>query len=91
SGVVVKEALTRAAAFMHSDPPGPVSMMLPREVLAEAWDDDAMPAYPPARYGSVRAGGVEPERAQAIADALMTAENPIALTAYLGRSAEAVS
>ena len=91
SGVVVKEALTRAAAFMHSDPPGPVSMMLPREVLAEAWDDDAMPAYPPARYGSVRAGGVDPERAQAIADALMTAENPIALTAYLGRSAEAVS
>ena len=61
--MVVKEALTRAAAFMHSDPPGPVSMMLPREVLAEAWDDDAMPAYPPARYGSVRAGGVEPEPA----------------------------
>ncbi|CCD88567.1 putative acetolactate synthase putative thiamine pyrophosphate enzyme, N-terminal TPP-binding domain [Bradyrhizobium sp. ORS 285] len=91
SGVVVKEALARAAAFMHSDPPGPVYMMLPRETLAETWPADAMPAYLPARYGSVKAGGIEPERAEAIADALMTADNPIALTAYLGRSAEAVS
>src|SRR5881397_1400839 len=31
SGVVVKEALARAGAFMHSDPPGPVYMMLPRD------------------------------------------------------------
>nr|WP_244440813.1 thiamine pyrophosphate-requiring protein [Bradyrhizobium oligotrophicum] len=91
SGVVVKEALARAAAFMHSDPPGPVYMMLPRETLAETWEHEAMPAYPPARYGSVKAGGIEPERAQAIADALMKADNPIALTAYLGRNAEAVS
>ena len=35
-------------------------MMLPRETLAEEWDDAAMPAYPPARYGSVQAGGIEP-------------------------------
>ncbi len=33
----VKEALARAGAFMHSDPPGPVYMMLPRETLAEEW------------------------------------------------------
>ena len=44
SGVVVKEALARASAFMQSDPPGPVYMMLPRETLAEQWDDAAMPA-----------------------------------------------
>jgi acetolactate synthase-1/2/3 large subunit len=37
-------------------------MMLPRETLAEEWDEAAMPAYPPARYGSVRAGGIEPAR-----------------------------
>ncbi|MGC2781152.1 MAG: thiamine pyrophosphate-requiring protein [Bradyrhizobium sp.] len=91
SGVVVKEALARASAFMHSDPPGPVYMMLPRETLAETWDDEVMPAYLPARYGSVRAGGIEPARAHAIADALMKADNPIALTAYLGRNAAAVS
>lgn len=91
SGVVVKEALTRAAAFMHSDPPGPVYMMLPRETLAESWDEQQMPAYPPARYGSVKAGGIEPARAHAVAEALMAAENPIALTAYLGRNPDAVA
>ena len=91
SGVVVKEALARAGAFAHSDPPGPVYMMLPRETLAEEWDEAAMPSYPPARYGSVQAGGVEPARAEAIADALMAAENPVAFAAYLGRKPHAVA
>ena len=68
--VVVKEALARAAAFMHSDPLGPVYMLLPRETLAESWDNSAMPAYPSARYGSVRMGGIEPARAASIAEAL---------------------
>ena len=90
SGVVVKEALARASAFAQSDPPGPVYMMLPRETLAEEWDDDAMPAYPPVRYGSVQSGGIEPARVEAIAQAVMAAENPIALTAYLGRKPHAV-
>ena len=91
SGVVVKEALARGAAFMHSDPPGPVYMMLPRETLAEEWDEAQMPAYNPARYGSVAAGGIDPARVDEIATRLMAAENPIALTAYLGRNAEAVA
>jgi acetolactate synthase I/II/III large subunit len=91
SGVVVKEALARAGAFAQSDPPGPVYMMLPRETLAEEWDDADMPVYPPARYGSVQAGGIEPARVSAIAGVLMAAENPIALTAYLGRQAGAVA
>ncbi len=70
SGVVVKEALARASAFAQSDPPGPVYMMLPRETLAEEWDEADMPAYPPARYGSVQAGGIEPARVEAIATSL---------------------
>jgi acetolactate synthase I/II/III large subunit len=90
SGVVVKEALARAGAFAHSDPPGPVYMMLPRETLAEEWDESDMPAYPAARYGSVHAGGVEPVRAEAIAERLMAANNPVAFAAYLGRKPEAV-
>lgn len=91
SGVVVKEALARASAFAHSDPPGPVYMMLPRETLAEEWDEAAMPSYPPSRYGSVRAGGIEPARAEAIAKELMAAENPVAFAAYLGRKPQAVA
>jgi acetolactate synthase-1/2/3 large subunit len=91
SGIVVKEALARASALKQSDPPGPVYMMLPRETLAEEWDDADMLAYPPARYGSVHTGGIEPARVDAIAAQLMAAENPIALTAYLGRKPQAVA
>jgi acetolactate synthase I/II/III large subunit len=91
SGIVVKEALARACAFAQSDPSGPVYMMLPRETLAEQWDDSAMPAYPAARYGGVQAGGIDPARVDAIARQLMAAENPIALTAYLGRKPQAVA
>src|SRR5712672_1271446 len=91
SGIVVKEALARASAFAQSDPPGPVYMMLPRETLAEQWDVADMPAYPPARYGGVHTGGIEPVGVDAVAQALMTAENPIALTAYLGRKPQAVA
>jgi acetolactate synthase-1/2/3 large subunit len=87
----VKEALARASAIAHSDPPGPVYMMLPRETLAEEWDEAQMPSYPPARYGSVRAGGIEPARAEAIAKELMAAENPVAFAAYLGRKPQAVA
>src|SRR3954471_3222496 len=90
SGVVVKEALARASAFMQSDPPGPVYMMLPRETLAEQWDDAAMPAYHAARYGGVQAGGIDPVRVDAIAGLLMAAENPVAFAAYLGRRPGAV-
>ena len=39
SGYVAKEALRRAHSVMQSDPPGPVYMTLPREVLAEAVND----------------------------------------------------
>jgi acetolactate synthase I/II/III large subunit len=91
SGIVVREALARASAFAHSDPPGPVYMMLPRETLAEEWDEAAMPAYPPSRYGSVHAGGIEPARADAIAKELMAAENPVAFAAYLGRKPHALA
>jgi acetolactate synthase-1/2/3 large subunit len=91
SGIVVKEALARANAFAQSDPPGPVYMMLPRETLAEQWDDSDMPAYPPTRYGSVHSGGIEQARVDQVATQLMAAENPIALTAYLGRKPQAVA
>ena len=37
------------------------------------------------------AGGIDPARVDAIATRLMAAENPIALTAYLGRNADAVA
>jgi acetolactate synthase-1/2/3 large subunit len=91
SGVVAKEALRRGHSFMQSDPQGPVYMMLPRETLAEMIEDPHPGGFPEEKYGPVRRGGVDPARAEAIAEALMAAESPIAITAYLGRKPGAVA
>ncbi|HTP96597.1 MAG TPA: thiamine pyrophosphate-requiring protein [Burkholderiales bacterium] len=91
SGVVVKEVLRRAHAVMQSDPPGPVYLTLPRETLAASWDEADVRAFPVERYGAVAAGGTDPQRTRAIADRLLAAKNPIAVTAYLGRKPEAVA
>lgn len=89
SGIVVKQVLRRAHELMQSDPAGPVYLTLPRETLAEEWDEAAIRSYPQARYGAVKLGGIDPAAAEKIADELMRAENPIAITAYLGRNPSA--
>lgn len=91
SGVVAKEVLTRGYALMQSDPAGPVYLTLPRETLAQPWEEAAVRAFPPERYGPVRAGGIAPDSARRIAAQLLAAENPIAIASYLGRKPEAVA
>ncbi|MGA2088358.1 MAG: thiamine pyrophosphate-binding protein, partial [Stellaceae bacterium] len=91
SGVVVKEVLRRAHTMMQSDPPGPVYLALPREILAQPIDADSVQSFPEAKYGPVQAGGLSPETADRIAAELMAAKNPIAVTCYLGRKTEAVA
>ena len=91
SGVVAKEALRRGHTLMQSDPAGPVFMTLPRETLAESWDEQAIRGFPAGRYGAVTSGGVDDAFAQQIAGRLLTAANPIAITAYLGRKPQAVA
>jgi acetolactate synthase-1/2/3 large subunit len=86
SGVVAKEALRRAHTVMHSEPKGPVYLMLPREVLTEIWSDQDMRSYPAERFGSAQSGGVDPNLVEQLADALLNAKNPILLTAYAGRT-----
>jgi acetolactate synthase-1/2/3 large subunit len=90
SGVVAKEALRRGHTMMQSDPAGPVFMTLPRETLAESWDEQAIRGFPADRYGAVTYGGVDDALAQQIADRLLSASDPIAITAYLGRKPQAV-
>ena len=91
TGVVVKEALRRAHTMMQSEPRGPVYMTLPREVLAETLDESAIHSYGADRHGAVARGGVTPECAEQIAQALLAAGHPVVITSYLGRSAEAVA
>jgi acetolactate synthase-1/2/3 large subunit len=91
SGYVAKEALRRAHSVMQSDPPGPVYMTLPREVLAETVDASRIRSFGANDYGAVGAGGVAPEMAAEIAQALLAAEKPVAIASYLGRNPEAPS
>ena len=91
SGVVAKEVLRRGHSMMQSDPKGPVFLTLPRETLAESWDEGAIRGYPEPRYGAVAAGGADPAVAGQIAERLLAAKSPIAITAYLGRRPDAVA
>jgi acetolactate synthase-1/2/3 large subunit len=89
SGVVAKEVLRRGQSVMESDPPGPVYLTLPREMLAGLVDGDAVKSFPESRYGAVAARGCDPAMAHSIAEHLLAAEHPIAITSYLGRRPEA--
>jgi len=89
SGVVAKEALRRAHTMMTSDPPGPVYMMLPREVLAEQWDEARIAPYPEQAYGAAKARGADPEFIDDLAARLIAAQYPLLITAYAGRNPQA--
>ena len=91
SGVIIKEVLRRGHSVMQSDPKGPVFLTLPRETLAESVDSNKVNTFSNERYGPVLAGGIDDARAQEIAKDLMSSRNPIAITSYLGRNAEAVT
>ena len=90
SGVMAQEALRRGHAMMESDPPGPVYLTLPREVLAETWPPEKAKTFSAERYGAVAAGGVDDARVTAMAQQLLQANKPVVITSYLGRKAEAV-
>ncbi len=86
SGVTTKEVLRRAHSMMHSDPMGPVYLTLPREVLAQNWDENAIRAFPEARFGPVRVRGTDPETVAQITTRLLAAEYPVLITRYGGRN-----
>ena len=86
SGAVVKEALRRAHNVMHTDPKGPVHLMLAREILAESWDAAAMRDYPASSHGPQSAGGVDSRDIEQLAERLVAAKHPILITGYAGRS-----
>jgi len=86
SGVTTKEVLRRAHSLMHSDPMGPVYLTLPREVLAQNWDEKAVGSFPEARFGPVRARGTDPDTVAQIVAKLLAAEYPVLITRYGGRN-----
>ena len=89
SGVTSKEILRRAHTIMHSEPAGPVYLMLPREILTESWDEQAVRSFPVDRYGPHQSSGADPELIERLAARLLAAKNPILITGYAGRDAAA--
>ncbi|MGH8649111.1 MAG: thiamine pyrophosphate-binding protein, partial [Burkholderiales bacterium] len=89
SGVITKEVLRRAHSVAHSDPRGPVYLMVQRETLAQTWDAAAVRSFPEARYGPVGAGAAPADAVAAIAERLLAAKHPILITSYAGRNLRA--
>ena len=89
SGITIKEILRRAHTIMHSEPTGPVYLMLPREILTQPWDDGSVRSFPEDRYGPLHASGADPELIEILAARLLAAKNPILITGYAGRDAAA--
>ncbi len=89
SGVVVKEALRRATSIMQSEPRGPVYLMMQRETLTQHWPADEIRRYSDDRFAASSGGNADPTLVAALADKLLSAQNPILITGYAGRHAHA--
>jgi acetolactate synthase I/II/III large subunit len=89
SGVVVKEALRRAYSIMQSEPRGPVYLMMQRETLTQNWSADQIRRYAADQFAATSGGGADPKLVAALAERLLTAENPILIAGYAGRNERA--
>jgi len=89
SGVVVKEALRRAYSIAQSEPRGPVYLMMQRETLTQPWSTDEIRRYSADQFAATSGGGADPKLVAALADHLLTAENPVLVTGYAGRNEHA--
>ncbi|KTT14179.1 thiamine pyrophosphate-requiring protein [Pseudacidovorax intermedius] len=80
------EVIARAHSVMQSDPPGPVYLMLPREMLAAPCPPQELHPFPAASHRPVKAGGAHPAPIRQIAEKLVASEDPLLVTAYAGRN-----
>jgi acetolactate synthase I/II/III large subunit len=80
------EAIARAFQIAASDPPGPVYLTLPREVLMTEVGDVRQPN--PAQAPPARSGAGDPDVLRDIANRLIRSERPIVLTSTTGRTRE---
>ena len=80
----VGEVVNRAFQVASSDPAGPVYMTLPRELLMEQVDEP--PLYSPDRFRPARLGSGDRTSLETAAQWLVTASQPLLLTADVGKS-----
>jgi acetolactate synthase-1/2/3 large subunit len=90
TGRNVDQLVHRALQIAHSEPGGPVYLMGAREVMEEPLDPPAPPTAP-VGFATVAPAALAPQVVEHIAQALATAQRPLAITSYLGRRPEAVA
>jgi acetolactate synthase-1/2/3 large subunit len=78
------EVIARAFQVAASDPPGPVYLTLPREVLMN--DVGQVGLYPRLQTPPVKLGAGDPDALQDVARQLIASERPVVLTATTGRT-----
>jgi acetolactate synthase-1/2/3 large subunit len=81
----VDNVIDRALTISQSDIPGPVYMSIPREVLAAP----AVPSSAPRRSAPTGLAHPDPNQIAQAAEILMAAENPLIITADVGKSVAA--
>jgi acetolactate synthase I/II/III large subunit len=88
TGRNVKQLVHRALQIARSEPPGPVYLIGPREVMEEPLEPHAAD---PAHYPPIAPAALTAEVADEIATALAGASHPLIITSYLGRNPDAVA
>ncbi len=86
SGIVAREALQRAHAIMHSEPKGPVYLMMHRETLTQEWDEADIRPHRAEQFGPAPRTVADPDDVAVLAGKLLTARSPILITGYGGRN-----
>ncbi|MFN8559355.1 MAG: thiamine pyrophosphate-requiring protein [Dehalococcoidia bacterium] len=81
----VGEALARGLQIARSDPPGPVYLTLPRELLMDPVGEVAL--HRPDRFPPVALGAGDPAALAEAARALLAAERPLVIAGNTGRTA----
>ncbi|HEX5166803.1 MAG TPA: thiamine pyrophosphate-requiring protein, partial [Thermomicrobiales bacterium] len=80
----VGEVVSRAFQVAASDPPGPVYMTLPRELLMETVGEVSI--HQPGRFPPARLGAGDPDALREVARRLVASERPLVLTGNSGRT-----
>ncbi|GKV65263.1 MULTISPECIES: thiamine pyrophosphate-requiring protein [unclassified Sporosarcina] len=87
TGKNVKQLVHRALQFAKSDPPGPVYLMGPREVMEEKTEPITINQ---ALWEPISPSAIPPSSIAELVEDLVKAKNPLVITSYLGRNPEAV-
>ena len=80
----VGEVVARAFQIARSDPPGPVYLTLPREVLMATPGD--VPIHRPEKFPPAGLGAGDPDALREVARRLAKAERPVVVAGTTGRS-----